>query len=291
MGVDLNTVRFLTDAATLGVDFGSTLMIGRQSLNVDPLRCRARMGRRDPSITDAEVTRMLTEAGGFAEPLFKWLGAKTVDSMDASAYEQATVVHDMNRPVEPSLHARYTAVFDGGSLEHVFNFPVAIRNCMEMVAAGGHLLTCTPANNFFGHGFYQFSPELFYRALSPENGYEVVRMVMYGADPEATWYEVADPQRVGRRVTLVNAMPTYLTVCARRTRVVPIFDQTPQQSDYQRAWEPPKPDPAAAKAIYSGGPARSRRLRQILPRALRLWLLKLRSLRTPLDPQCFKRLD
>jgi hypothetical protein len=291
MGVDLNTVRFLADVLALGVDYGATLMIGRQSLNVDPRRCKARLARRDPSVTDADVTRMLTEAAGFAEPLFKWFGAKTVDSMDASTYEQATVIQDLNRPVDPGLLARYTTVFDGGSLEHVFNFPVAIRNCMEMVAPGGHLITCTPANNFFGHGFYQFSPELFYRVLSPENGYEVVRMVMFGADPEARWYEVADPQRVRRRVTLVNSMPTYLAVCARRTRVVPTFEHTPQQSDYQQAWKPPRGGSTAAMPIYSGGPAQSHRLRRLLPRSLRLWLLKWRALRTPLDPECFKRVD
>jgi hypothetical protein len=29
----------------------------------------------------------------------------------------------------------------------------------------------TPANNQMGHGFYQFSPELFFRVFSQENGY------------------------------------------------------------------------------------------------------------------------
>ena len=49
---------------------------------------------------------------------------------------------------------------------------------MKMVKTGGHLMLFTPANNYFGHGFYQFSPELFYRVLSKENGFEVRRMVV-----------------------------------------------------------------------------------------------------------------
>jgi len=36
----------------------------------------------------------------------------------------------------------------------------------------------TPASNLCGHGFYQFSPELFYRALNATNGFEVERMIM-----------------------------------------------------------------------------------------------------------------
>jgi len=42
----------------------------------------------------------------------------------------------------------YTTVIDGGSLEHVFNFPQAIANCMNMVAVGGHFIGLSPANNF-----------------------------------------------------------------------------------------------------------------------------------------------
>jgi 2-polyprenyl-3-methyl-5-hydroxy-6-metoxy-1,4-benzoquinol methylase len=57
-------------------------------------------------------------------------------------------------------------VFDGGTLEHIFDYPTAIKNCMKMVKPGGHLLLTTPANNWFGHGFYQFSPELFYSFVS-----------------------------------------------------------------------------------------------------------------------------
>src|SRR5438477_418150 len=79
--------------------------------------------------------------------------------------------HDMNEPIPDKFKETYTAVLDGGSLEHVFNFPVAIKNCMEMVKVGGHYLAITPANNFFGHGFYQFSPELYFTVLSKENGF------------------------------------------------------------------------------------------------------------------------
>ena len=69
------------------------------------------------------------------------------------------------------LKNKYTLVIDGGCLEHIFNFPVAIKNCMEMLQEGGHFIGITPANNLMGHGFYQFSPELYFRIFSKENGF------------------------------------------------------------------------------------------------------------------------
>lgn len=68
----------------------------------------------------------------------------------------------MNREIPGDFIEKYSMVLDGGSLEHVFNFPVAVRNCMQMLQVGGHYLAITPANNFMGHGFYQFSPELYF---------------------------------------------------------------------------------------------------------------------------------
>jgi hypothetical protein len=81
-----------------------------------------------------------------------------VVTLDNSAYEGAAIVIDLNAPLPDALKNRFTAVIDGGCLEHIFNFPQAIKNSMEMLSIGGHFLGITPANNFCGHGFYQFSP-------------------------------------------------------------------------------------------------------------------------------------
>jgi hypothetical protein len=143
----------------------------------------------------------------------------------------------MNNPIPDSVKSQFSAVIDAGTLEHVFNFPVALRNCMEMVQEGGHLLLVTPANNFMGHGFYQFSPELFFRVLSADNGYEMMRAVVCETSPDAPWYEVVDPAMAGRRVEMLSSAPMYLLIHARRVRNVPVFEVTPQQSDYSVLWQ------------------------------------------------------
>jgi hypothetical protein len=143
----------------------------------------------------------------------------------------------MNLAIPNDLKNAFSVVIDAGTLEHVFNFPTAIKNCMEMVEEGGHLLLMTPTNNFMGHGFYQFSPELFFRVCSAANGFEVARAIVCGVDPGAQWYEVVDPAKARRRVELVTNRPAYLLIQARKVRSVPILAVAPQQSDYRPLWE------------------------------------------------------
>jgi hypothetical protein len=185
------------------------------------------------------------------EPFLRQLGARQVDSCDASAYEGATRVHDLNQPIPGDWEGTYDAVIDGGTLEHVFHFPTAIENCMRLVKPGGHLLLFTMANNCCGHGFYQFSPELFYRVLCPENGYQVERMVMF-TDGEGfskilgleytfpiagPWYAVQDPAAIRQRVMLLNHQPTILCVVARKISADSRIRTSPQQSDYVPQWQ------------------------------------------------------
>lgn len=236
MGLNNRIIRLLDHARQSGVDFDSTVMIGRQQVHLDKTDfCKV--------ATDcelAEVQNLADELFGvadrYAEPLLKALGATTVDSVDASDYEDANIVTDLNQPIDTNLHGQYSCVIDGGSLEHVFHFPTAIKNCMQMTRVGGHFISVNGTNNFSGHGFYQFSPELMYRVLSPENGFEVCDMFIWERFEGSRLYRVADPAEVRSRVMPLNHHPTFLLVVAKRTSEAEIFAQTPQQSDYTVDW-------------------------------------------------------
>src|SRR5881397_2090943 len=228
MGLDINAVQFLIEAHRRGVEFGEVLTLGRQDLNVFP----AKMARLFAAHGLSSTAFRGDDPVLYAEPCFLGLGATKVYSMDASGFEGATFIHDLNQPVGSEVKERFDVVYDGGTLEHIFNLPVALRSCMEMLRVGGHLFIHTVANNYSGHGFYQFSPELFFRALSPENGFEVTRLILHAAGPYGRWYEVADPNAIRSRVELVTVLPVQLLVQARRTGLAPIFAQAPQQSDY-----------------------------------------------------------
>ena len=89
---------------------------------------------------------------------------------------------------------------------------------MEMVRVVGHFLAVTPANNFMGHGFYQFNPELYFGVLSRDNGFQPVRVIAYEDTPYAGWYAVRGPSSGRVRVTLTNCRPVNLLVAARRVQ-------------------------------------------------------------------------
>ena len=178
------------------------------------------------------------------------LGARELVTMDASNYEGASIVHDLNTPVSESLDQQFDVVIDGGTLEHVFNFPVGIANAMRMVKPGGHLVIQTPANSFLGHGFYQFSPELFYRVLSPQNGFEVRRMIAAEWFPKSQWYEVADPDGSRRGWNWCHQIIGFSCWSVRNEpRRRSIFEKTPQQSDYQATWDKTETPPAPSASV------------------------------------------
>ena len=237
MGIDLHNLALLGHAQDRGVGFARTIGIGRQALFIDaPDLERHRVLRGLPALVEpaAEPGR-----ARYFEPLMQhWFGAETVDSVDASPYEQATLLHDMNLPwsADQAGLGSYDAVLDFGCLEHVFDFPVAWRNCTSLCKVGGHILHSLPANNLTGHGFYQFSPELFFNLYRAKNGFELVGLwFAQKADPKH-WWKVANPTTVRRRVTLRNAHEVYMLVVARKVAELGSMP-APQQSDYaQHEW-------------------------------------------------------
>ena len=203
------------------------------------------------------------DSKGYAEKLFEFLGAEVAVAIDNSNYEGAAIITDLNSPMAGTLKNQFTAVFDGGCLEHIFNFPQAIKNCMGMLRVGGHFLSVTPANNFCGHGFYQFSPELYFRVFSEANGFALRTILTKESN---IWFVVNDPDQFGGRVELQNNRPTYLFVLAKKIADREVFLQPPQQSDYARKW---KADSTKTGAAPHVAPSFAIRLRAVVPPSLK----------------------
>jgi SAM-dependent methyltransferase len=248
VGLSSDVTRMLLTAHRDGARFTRSAMLGRQVLDVGPDELEPLLAEFGFDVSGGVAQRIVEEEDGFAEPLFRLLGAEEVRSFDASDYERATDIHDFNQPLPPDYDGRFDAVVDAGSLEHIFNVTTALANCMRLVATGGHFLCFSPANNNCGHGFYQFGPEFYYRSLGPENGFELERLLIWEEGNEVEWFEVLDPRVVGQRVTIVNTRPTSLAAFARRVEARPPFAEMPQESDYEEIWRerPERPEERAA---------------------------------------------
>jgi hypothetical protein len=235
VGVNKEALGLLALARSGGADFSRVATIGRQRLSAAPeyvdhfFRQRGR----------ADLAEQLAAArgDGYCEPLLKIaFGAGVVQSIDASDYEKADIIHDMNTPI--ALPDRYSMVLDFGTLEHVFNVPVAFDNMAALAASNAHILHMLPSNNLVGHGFYQFSPEVFFQIYAPERGFTGTRVFGAPGGTPDIWYEIRSPRDLKQRVNITSRDQLHMMVLTQKTGdPVPLTQKPVQQSDYVDVWE------------------------------------------------------
>ena len=108
------------------------------------------------------------------ESLFLSFGVPSVNSLDITNSEGATIIHDMNHPLKKGFPG-HSLVYDGGTMEHVFNVQQFMFNVNAMLDDGGLIIHQNPLNNFVNHGFYSFSPCL-YLAFYLANKFEILEV-------------------------------------------------------------------------------------------------------------------
>jgi len=258
MGIDVHGFNLLRLAAARQA-LGRTVMIGRQGVDTPADVIRAAFPNEDPA-----------RFSGYAEPMLQTLfGATDVHSYDNSAYEGASHIADFNKPLaDPDT---YDTVIDFGTLEHVFDVRQAFANCAALCASDGCILHLLPANNQCGHGFWQFSPEVFFSLYSEANGCTDTRVFMADLSDEAVWWEVTCPTD-GARVNITSSGPLYVLAMTRKTGDLRLEDV--QQSDYAHVWNAEDGAQAATQST-----PHSIKVRRPVPapiRAVRTWMKRLK---------------
>lgn len=93
---------------------------------------------------------------------FKMLGFSEVESIDYFPNEKPTHVLNLNEPIPLQLHGQYDMVFDGGTSEHCFDIKEVLFNAAKLVKPGGLVMHINPIAGGLCHGYYNFSPNLFF---------------------------------------------------------------------------------------------------------------------------------
>lgn len=189
MGIDRDTVKYLLLDRKIDFNGLNILTIGRMRWYAGARGFR--LMRRFSN------TKLKSET--YSEFFFQSLGAASINSMDFSSYESATIIHNLNMPIDKQFENKFDFVLDSGSLEHIFNCQEALYNYMKMCKLGGDLVLVLPTNNQLGHGLYQFSPEFFFRILSKTSGFVIKRMLLKTDGIFGGWYELKDPLTLGAR--------------------------------------------------------------------------------------------
>jgi hypothetical protein len=222
MGIDIQALRLLKFAHDRGGAFGKVLTVGRQGLHCSLRGIEMVLGVK-PSKQEK-----------FCESLLiNHFGAVSVDSIDASPYEGASIVHDLNKPVSEML-GQFDTIIDGGCLEHIFDIAEALRNLSRLCAVGGQILHVLPANNQCGHGFWQVSPELFFSLYTERREYRETEVFLADVNDPA-WVQKVIPPTAGARHDIRHANPLYVMVRTVLSSHSGIFADV-QQSDYVYEW-------------------------------------------------------
>ena len=237
VGIDYSAAKkLIAHAGKHGVG-GRVLMLGRHSIQVkDRLRSalddQLSLAGLDLAFSDLE------QEDGYAETFFKALGAESVVSMDLSDFEGAEITHDLNDAVASDLTESFDFIYDGGTTEHIFDVARCMDNLNVMLAPGGVLASCSPANNWFAHGFYQFGPELVYGYWKHGCGFDVLECSMLPEMPRDKEFSIPDPAEKGHRPRMRGKLPNqrvYLYYEVKKGEAAHRWTRA-LQTDYVRRW-------------------------------------------------------
>jgi SAM-dependent methyltransferase len=232
MGLDVHALRVLQilkfdEVADRRKRISRVLTLGRQELT------REVAYKFEPRTPRAPA---FSKSPKYAEPLIQSIfQGSSVDSLDVSDYEGASLIGDLNVP-NPEVLAgrRFDLILDFGTLEHVYNLPNALTSIEQILALGGTIVHLVPSNGFSGHGLYQFSPSLFQEIYSKKNGFtcQAFLIKMSGLGHKKFWWKVAESSARHDYGTLY---PTYVLVVATKLFQVSVAANV-FQPDYEDLW-------------------------------------------------------
>jgi len=234
MGLDSTSLSFLAYCARSN-PLGNILTLGRQFISKNLTENYYKEIINEKKYSDLSFLN-----DKFCERLLiKGLGAKTVKSLDASEYENADFIQDLNVPLKENLmDKKFDTIVDLGTLEHVFNIPQAMKNINSLCRNNGQIIHVLPADNFLGHGFYQFSPELFFNLYLKKRGF-IDTEVFLSESYSPKWYEWyrAEKPYKGKRLELSHRYTTPgLFIMVKTTKLKDNLNWNIQQSDYDWEW-------------------------------------------------------
>ena len=221
MGISFHEYKFLERMFDSN-KFGDVLTLGKQEIILDQFdKIKLNLGK-NIYINDQYIDRVLINN----------FNAKKVKSIDNSKFEGADIIMDMNKPIE-NINEKFDTIIDFGTSEHIFNVTQNLNNISKLCKIGGTILHSLPSNNNCGHGFWQFSPELFFSLYSDANGFSNTEIFIFNTHNKYEWWKV-NKQQAGERLELSSEVPLYIAV--KTSKKIDVDSVIVQQSDYVERW-------------------------------------------------------
>ena len=196
MGIDYIQAELILHEHAYKPLHGKVLTVGRQTVSVMPAQLTALLTAynlpRKSDLIEIDRTTVHTHLNHDQmtdSSFFTSFAECTVQAVDISAYEGAEIVHDIGKPVPASLTNQFDFIYDGSTLDNVFNPAQAIANLSSMLRPGGRILL---HNWCSGHSaaYVLLSPDWYMDFFSLNNYADCkVYVIEYCAVPRAWHYD------------------------------------------------------------------------------------------------------
>jgi len=231
MGIDLVSLEAILFSNKYIKNKNKMTTLGRQQLHVNTETINNFLKKYNLNIINSCDCKI----EDFCEKFFQIaLQFGNVDSIDNSSYENASIIHNMNKPF--NVKNKYNYIYDGGTIEHIFNIPQVLENIISLLEIDGIYCSVTCNNNFSGHGMYQFSPELFLSSFNEKYGMKIVSLYLArNHTPFEEWIDV-NSYNGYRNLSKINTTDEiYIIVIAKKISDdrKSLVDDPPNQYNYE----------------------------------------------------------
>lgn len=170
---------------------GSLCMLGVQYIHIDWDDFLAKAKKFNINYDEDMLSKIYGRYPIDSYCFFEMLGFSEVHALDASDYEGADIIHDLNKECNEKYRNQFDVILDGGTLEHVFDIANAMRSLHCMLKKGGIIINLSPLAGYIDHGFYSISPTFFLDWYGA-NGYLIYSMQIEfvldkGEDKHGRW--------------------------------------------------------------------------------------------------------
>jgi SAM-dependent methyltransferase len=223
---------------------GRALMIGRQNTGLTPDEATQLLTRNGlPLLTDRfeldKDTQHVTGRDGEItdRSFFAAFCDCSVEAIDVSDYEGAEIVHDLSVPIPDVLKGQFDFIYDGSTLDNVFNVATAMQNINDLLKPGGRCVLMNWSNST-PTAYAMLSPDWFMDFFA-YNEYEDAKVLVVetgAGEPPRIWnYDpiVVNSGQYGYQCSNILAYTQRATVCLAEKSGKPPRAGFPVQMHYR----------------------------------------------------------
>jgi len=239
MGIAAGIAELLVEEHSRRPFAGRLLQYGRQKIHFESATLRRILRRYAMhDLADAIAERVPPNRPLSDIDFFSVFGFTSIEVLDVCDHENAEILYDLNTDALPSqYHGAYDCIFDGGTMEHVFHVPNFLRNTCQLLNVGGRIVHMNPASNSVDHGFYSFSPCLYFDFYTANNfDIAAAKLLDLGTRLFPIHVTAYDYPLDRKMIDGYLSGHVHYNWCVAAKKAESTFDIIPQQGAYKRIW-------------------------------------------------------